>query len=216
MKRRTSKHYSAEEWVDFVMEQAPQTQKAEMQRHLDSGCRKCSELVGLWSRVGEVAKREGSLEPPSSAVQHVREAFSMLVESQREKRKTLIPRLVFDSLWQPALAGVRSTTTSPRQMIYKSKNINIEMHIESESKSERVNLTGQLSLGSMQGQSMPAIPVVVSGKKGQVAATSTNSFGEFHLSYVPEAGLQISFGIVGGEEVVIPIGGAGVRIFYHR
>lgn len=216
MKKRTTKHFSGEEWVDFVMEQASPTQKAEMRSHLDSGCEKCSELHALWTRVGEVAKRGAAQEPPDSAVRHVRGVFSMLAETQNAKRRVVIPRLVFDTLWQPALAGVRSSAPSPRQMIYKSKEISIEMHVEAENRSERINLTGQISIGSLEGQTLPPIPVVLSGKKGQVAATATNGFGEFHLAYTPEDNLRISFVVPGGEEIVIPVGGPGARIYFHR
>jgi hypothetical protein len=58
--------------------------------------------------------------------------------------------------------------------------------------------------------------VVISGNKGKVASTSTNRFGEFQLTFVPEEGLQISFGVFGNEEVSIPLGGSGVRVIYRK
>jgi len=216
MKKSNTKHYSAEEWVDFAMQQAPQRQRAEMQRHLDGGCRECSRLLGLWARVGAIAGRERSTEPPESAVRHVRAAFSQMARAQRDERMPLIPRLSFDSLWQPALVGIRSDSAGPRKLLYRAKDISIEMHIESENKSERVNLTGQIMVGSLVGQSVPPIPVVVSGEEGKVASTMTNSFGEFHLSYVPEEDLQVSFAMVSGDTVVIPLGDSTEWIFRRK
>lgn len=207
MKNRSAKHYSSEEWVDFAMEQTPQSQRSEMQRHLDSGCKPCAQILNLWTRIGEIAAREHALQPPDSAVHHVRRAFASLAKAQKAERKPLIPRLSFDSLWQPALAGVRSGSSGPRKLLYKSKDITIEMHIESENKSDRINLTGQILIGSLEGQSMPPIPVAISSEEGKLGSTTTNNFGEFHLSYVPESDLQISFELVGGLIVVIPLSG---------
>ena len=206
MKKEQAKHYSSEEWVDFIMEQTPQEQRAKMQVHLNSGCRPCAQSVSLWTRVSQMAGRERSLVPHDSAVQHIRAAFSKMVKAKQTERATVIPRIAFDSLWQPALAGVRSGSVGARKLVYKTRGITIEIHLENESKSERVNLTGQLSLASLQGETMPSFTVVVSSEEGILARTVSNGFGEFQLSYVPEADLQVSIEMAGGAIVVIPFG----------
>jgi hypothetical protein len=203
----TGKHYRTEEWVDFVMNQAPQNQTAEMQKHLDAGCKKCSEMASLWNRVGQIANREVALDPPASAVRHVRQAFSVLASSNRMQ----VPTLTFDSLWSPALAGVRAAAATSRHVMYAANRLSIDMRLEAEPRSERINLAGQISLASVQEQDYPPIPVVVSGKSGHLATTTTNGFGEFQLSFVPEQGLQISFAIAGKEEIVIPLDSSVVR-----
>jgi hypothetical protein len=205
--RITGKHYRTEEWVDFVMNQAPQNQMADMHKHLDAGCTKCSEMAGLWNRVGQVAQRDSALEPPASAVRHVRQAFSLLANS----RRTQVPTLTFDSLWQPALAGIRAAAATSRHVMYAANRLTIDMRLEAEPRSERINLAGQVSLASVQDQDYPAIPVVVSGKTGHLAKTTTNAFGEFQLSFVPEQGLQISFAIDGKEQILIPLDSSVVR-----
>ncbi|MGC2764402.1 MAG: hypothetical protein WB607_02765 [Candidatus Acidiferrum sp.] len=199
--RKNGKHYSAEEWVDFVMEQLAQNRLSEMQGHLEAGCKKCSEMASLWNRVSKVASRETTLEPPASSVQHVRQAFTILANSKDAQ----IPRLAFDSLWQPALAGVRSASATSRHVMYAAGRMSIDMHLEPEPRSERINLAGQVSLATAQGRDYPPIPVAVLGKTGRLAATTTNGFGEFHLAFIPEQGLQISFAIAGKKEIVIPL-----------
>jgi hypothetical protein len=206
--RKGSKHYSSEEWVDFVMHQAQQSQMSAMKRHLDAGCKRCSDMANVWSRVAQVASRELSPEPPASAVQHVRQAFSVSAES----RQAVIPRLAFDSLWQPVLAGIRSGSPgTSRHVIYAAGRLSIDMRLEPEPRSERINLAGQISIRSEHERSFPPIPVVVSSKTGSLATTTTNSFGEFHLAFVPEQGLQISFAMPDQDEVVIPLDSSGIR-----
>jgi hypothetical protein len=188
------------------MEQAPQVQRAEMQVHLDSGCQQCAQFVSLWTRVSQIAGRERSLVPPNSAVQHVRAAFSRIAAARQTERTPVIPRIAFDSLWQPALAGIRSGSGGARKLLYKARGITIEMHLENESKSERVNLTGQISIASLRGDTMPSFVVVVSGEEGILAKTVSNGFGEFHVSFVLEEDLQVSLEMTGGAIVVIPLG----------
>src|SRR5262249_17739290 len=156
-----------------------------MQQHLNAGCKTCSKLSGLWDRVSRAAKREPSYEPPESALRHVRHAFVALTEPRKKRGVLEIPRLVFDSLWQPALAGVRSTAGTPRQVLYRTGEFAIEMRLEPEPVSERVNIAGQLSRADGEAGALVEVAVVVSGAKGKVAETVTNRFGEFQLTVIP-------------------------------
>lgn len=209
------KHFATEEWVDFVNETLAAERMQTMQRHLGTDCKKCSKVVELWQHVREAAKRESQHEPPESAVRHVRSAF-VIVQPRKDKLSVEIPRLVFDSLWRPAAVGVRSSPSTPRQVIYRAGEIAIEMQLEPVPNSERINIAGQISDTARQGEGLAEMPVLVSSSKGKVAETSTNRFGEFHLGFVPERNLRISFGVIDGKELSIPLDGAGVRIFYRN
>jgi hypothetical protein len=210
MRKLDTKHYSAEDWADYVKKQVPKGRLSAMKRHLDTKCKRCSAMVSLWTRVNDAASRPMLLEPPASAVTHVRNAFSVAAESKKLKREATIPRLSFDSLWQPAFAGVRSGFATSRHVTYASGHMSIDMHLEPEPKSERIDLAGQVSLPSSQDRSFPPIPVVVSGKTGSLATTTTNDFGEFHVAFVPEQGLQICFAIA-DKQIVIPLDSSGIR-----
>ncbi|HEY2460221.1 MAG TPA: hypothetical protein VGI16_05420 [Candidatus Acidoferrum sp.] len=213
MAKKSTTHYSAEDWVDFVMEQASQERMTAMKNHLGSGCRQCSGLAGLWARVNTVASRGISAEPPASAVRHVEQVFAIAAEARREQRPALIPRLVFDSSWQPAMAGVRSGSTTPHRVLYKTRDVSIEMHLEPAPRSERVNISGQITIdGHVE---VAPIAVFLKSNKGKVASTTTNRFGEFHLAFIPEPGLRISFGMTEGEEVLVPLEGSGLKVFYR-
>jgi hypothetical protein len=209
------KHFATEEWVDFVNGLLSLERTQTMQRHLDAGCRRCAKMVDLWQQVCEAAKRESEYEAPESAVRHVRNSF-VVAKPGKDKRGFEIPRLVFDSLWRPAAVGVRSAPSIPRQVIYRAGDIAIEMQLEPVPNSERINIAGQISDTARQDDGLAETPVVVSGAKGRVAETSTNRFGEFQLGFVPERNLQISFGVMNGKELSIPLEGTGVTIFYRN
>src|SRR5258707_2930325 len=110
---KQDKHFSSEEWIDFVNGGLPTQQSQPMQRHLETGCQRCSKLFETWNLVSQTAKREADYEVPESALRHVQNAFDIAAEPKGESRPFEIPRLVFDSLWQPALAGVRSGGGAP-------------------------------------------------------------------------------------------------------
>jgi hypothetical protein len=209
------KHFATEEWVDFVNGTLSTGIRQAMQEHLDAKCEKCSEVSNLWRNVRQTARRESQYEAPESAIRHVRNSF-VIAQTRKDNRIFDIPRLVFDSMWQPATVGVRSTPNTPRQVIYKAGEITIEMQLEPVPNSEIINVAGQISNTTLQGEGLTEIPVVISNPKGIVAQTATNRFGEFHLAFVPEGNLRISFGVVDGKELSIPLDGTGVRIFYRN
>lgn len=216
MKGKGRKHYSSEQWVDFVNQNLAAEQMQAMQQHLDGKCRDCSKMLQTWTRVREAARRESGYEAPESAVHHVRSAFSMLARPAKENRALEIPRLVFDSLWRPALAGVRSTSAAPRQVLYKAGELAIEMRIEPESLSERVNVAGQIYNTTKQGEGLAEVVVVIKDSNSIVAETKTNRFGEFQLSFVPDEGLRISFIVMKSRDLSIPLDGRGVGILYRN
>src|SRR5262249_787569 len=156
-------HFSTEQWADLANGQVAGERRQAMQRHLSTGCKDCAALLSLWTHVGEAAKRESSYQPPDSAVRHVRGAFALLAEPRRSKTLLEIPRLVFDSLWQPAMAGVRSATSSPRQVLYRAGEFSVEMRLEPQPGSDRIYIAGQLSGRRTQSEGIPKVAVVISG-----------------------------------------------------
>jgi hypothetical protein len=211
MAKKENEHFSAGDWVDFTMQQASPERLEAMKQHLVTGCEKCARLEHLWSRLAQVATRDSGSEPPASAVQHVRGAFAVMVEAEGSKRARIIPRLVFDSLWQPALAGVRAALNSARQVIYHAGEVRIEMRVEPEPRSERVHVAGQVSDTAKRGEGIADMPVIVSSDERTLTSALTNQFGEFHATFVPEAGLRISFGVVNDKELWIPLDGTGFQ-----
>lgn len=216
MTEKGRKHYGSEEWVDFVNRSLSAEQMRAMQRHLDGKCRDCSKVFQTWTRVREVASRESGYEAPESAVGHVRGSFSILERRAKQERAPEIPRLVFDSFWQPALAGIRSAAVAPRQVLYRAGELSIEMRVEPEPLSERMSVVGQIYNTTKQDESLAEILVVVKNSQSTVAETKTNRFGEFQLSFIPDDGLRISFIVVKNRDLSIPLGGRGVGIFYRN
>jgi hypothetical protein len=212
MTGKEKKHFTVEQCVDFVNESLSSEKMQIMQRHLDAGCGKCSKVLEVWTRLRRAADRESKFEAPESAVRHVRNAFALMSEPQKSKRRFEIPRLVFDSLWQPAAVGVRSAPSAPRQVLYSAGAIAIEMRLEPSPNSELINVTGQISNAALKGEGLAGISVLLNSIKRKVAETRTNQFGEFQLSFVPETGLRICFAFENEKDKSIPLDGNGLLI----
>lgn len=213
---KDKQHFTVEQWVDFVNERLSLEQTQAMQRHLGTGCGKCSKVFEVWTRVRQAANREPNFEAPESAVHHVRNAFALMTEPKKRKRRFEIPRLVFDSLWQAAAVGVRSALSTPRQVLYRAGEIAIEMRLEPSLNSEMVNVIGQISDAALKGEGLAGISVLVNSIERTVAEARTNQFGEFQLSFVPETGLRISFAVEHEKDLSIPLEGRGVMILHRN
>src|SRR5690349_15472900 len=125
-------HFSIQKWVDFVRGVVPQEQNREMQKHLDQGCSNCRRLVETWKHVLACAAGEKSYEPPDASVRMARAQFALSRLYEGRPRKIHYAELVFDSLAQPAAAGIRSGGNRARQLVFRRGNYSIDMRIESQ------------------------------------------------------------------------------------
>jgi hypothetical protein len=202
---RRMKHYTTEEWVDFVNQKVDLEQSKNMQAHLHGGCQKCSNTELLWKRVRQAAARESEMQVPESVLQHLRNAFVVMAQPKKRGQLFAIPRLIFDSVWGIAAAGVRATTMSSRQLLYQAGNIVIEMRIEAKPSSGLVQLEGQIMDTVLKGKGIGQVPVRLMNAQAKVTETSTSDFGEFHLEYEAAKHLQVAFAISAKEDIFIPL-----------
>src|SRR5690242_21218204 len=99
------RHFSDEEWLDFVRQVMPASQRAPLETHLQSECPECVHLRRFWQNVHDVARREGGSGVPPEVTRAAEAAFA-------EWRRTVVlplqatrARPVFDSLLEPLPAG---------------------------------------------------------------------------------------------------------------
>jgi hypothetical protein len=186
------KHYTAGEWIDFVNGLGTKTDRAEMQKHLDQGCKRCSKTLFQWRKVRRVAVAEAAYQPPDETV---RMAKAMFIGSEwaRKDGTTSGIEILFDSILQPAVEGIRSAGSGARRLLYRADPFRVDLQIEAQLGSKSVVVTGQLldlrhpdSVGSEVG-------VQVSNMRGQVVQATTNRFGEFREEIAYSGDLELVF-----------------------
>jgi len=203
-----TKHYSSEHWADYIRRTAAKNLRAEMKRHLDSGCVKCVQTLDMWTAVSTLAQQEPGSEPPESAVRIAKSYFALGGGKGKESLVPRVARLIFDSSREPQLAGVRSTAMAPRHYVYQSRSMLVDVWIEPVSGSSPLTLTGQILEKSASSQALQNVVVKLRIGETDVAATKTNEFGEFHLEIQPATASNMAL-TIGNENriaVLISIG----------
>lgn len=188
------KHFKTEEWVDFVNQVATKSQQTAMQKHLATGCMRCTKTVSLWQKVSKAAAAEASYQPPADAVRFAKAAYSTswLNTKQVESQQSLIA-VLFDSFLQPAAAGARSAVTGTRQMLYRADPYQVDIQIEAKPEGNRLVITGQLLDVSRPDVLGREVQITLSNHRGMVVHMVTNQFGEFRGEMDNSGDLEISF-----------------------
>ena len=116
--------------------------------------------------------------------------------------------LLFDSLWQPAPAGIRSSAMGLRQMLYRAEPYQIDLQLETDREHHRLMVTGQLLDIRRPEMACLEVQVTLSNLRGNAVNTATNQFGEFRGEVENSGDLELSFLGHNGARIVILLRGA--------
>ncbi len=199
------KHFSTEEWVDFVNQMVTTDQQQAMQKHLGTGCKRCEDTVSLWQKVSKTAAAEASYQPSLDTVRLAKAAFAASGSAQKKKESQSLIEVLFDSFLQPAVVGARSVVIGTRQMLYRADPYQIDIQIEPKQGSNRLVITGQLLDLSNPGIIGRDIQVTLSNHCGHSVIASTNQFGEFSGEVENSGDLELSIPGHAEEPIVISL-----------
>ncbi len=163
--------------------------------HLAAGCRSCRYDLDWYLRFKSIAAGDASVEPPAWVLNRAFKAFSLQRQgsSLRERARRLIASLAFDSFGQAALAGVRSTETAERQLLYRAEPYSIDVKIAPLDPNQ-ADMTGQiLREGEMKFESVAGLRVVLMRNGATVSEVSTNDAGEFTCEAIERGRYDLRF-----------------------
>ena len=187
------KHFTTEEWIDFVNQVTANGKKLEMQQHLGNGCKRCQETIDLWQKVCKTGAAERRYQPPADIVYAAKAAFATAGWASKPKQAPGPIELLFDSFLQPALAGARSAGTGMRQMLYRADPYQVDVQIEAKPEGSRLVITGQVLNVSRTDFVVSALQVTISNRRGSVVHAVTSQFGEFRAEIDSSGDLELSF-----------------------
>jgi hypothetical protein len=197
-------HFTLDQWSDFARNVAKPEMTAAMQQHLNEGCTACASAKKVMQRVAEMAGREAGYEPPPELVRSAKAMMAGADSSSVWAQTAEIMELVFDSLRQPAVQGVRAGSFTARQLLYQKDNCCIDIHLES-SDPNRVNVIGQVLRTGASEPSVGSVLVEALSDGRSIGRTSTNSYGEFHLALVAPGALDLCFGFSSKQCVLVRV-----------
>jgi hypothetical protein len=181
----TVNHYDATKWVDFVRGVIVGREREAMQAHLGTACTRCGRITRLLGATAEAAASDSRWDVPDSVVQTARLFFAL----QRPEKVRILPRMVatlmYDSFRDPLPAGVRAQHHLSRQALYEAGRYSVDVRLEHERGSARINLVGQIADREQPTANLGDVPVLLMSGKAVVARALSNRFGEFQMEYEP-------------------------------
>ncbi len=199
------KHFTTEEWIDFVNRVTSPKQQEAMKKHLGTGCKQCMESVALWQKLHKTAAMEAMYQPPQADVRLAKAAFAAAGAGAHRNKKSSLVEVMFDSLLHPMLAGARFSGLGTRQMLYRADPYQIDIQIEAKPEGNRLMVTGQLLDVSSPGVVGRDVKITLSNHRGNLIHTVTNQFGEFRGEVENTGDLELAFPGQGEKSIVISL-----------
>src|SRR5947199_5462540 len=125
-------HFREEVWADFVRGTDTANEHTAMAEHMH-GCSDCAAELSSWQNVKTMADREAMYSPPENSVRMAKLEFAAQQEFEAATAK-----LTFDTIAQPLLAGVRSMTATPRQMVYEADGLTVDLRFDQQPGSNKI------------------------------------------------------------------------------
>ena len=113
---KSMKHFSLEQWTDFVRGVGEDGGRIAMAAHLDAGCARCAHTVDVLRRAANVLATEGQYQVPEYALRCARAIFSTRRASASPSARIPI-HLIYDSIREPVPAGMRSSDRLTRRAL---------------------------------------------------------------------------------------------------
>ena len=198
-------HFSLEKWVDFARNVISEDEKAKMQNHLQSGCSECLKELNLWRNLQQTAQRESAYEPSDGAIRTANAVFANQRVGRRLSAKHEVGMLLFDSFRSPAFAGVRSSGSVARQLLYGANSYRIDIRIEPQADSEKVLLVGQILNSADPNERLSRVQVALVKGRRVLSQSITTLFGEFQMECALDGGFRLMVNLPGGCEVSLPL-----------
>ena len=183
-------HYDITRWIDYLRGLVEVQEHSEMTRHL-AECSSCRATHDLFARVAVRMQSDLQYQIPEYVIRNARAIFPANAPAKRTLLQKLTGSLVLDSFQQPALAGARTGTPGMRHALYEAGDYSVDIRLEEERGSARMNMVGQLALRSHTSDALAGVPVMLLSGRKVVAESVSNEFGEFQLSYEPNPRLKL-------------------------
>jgi CheY-like chemotaxis protein len=132
--------------------------------------------------------------PREVLLQELWPSLDLLLRMAAAPQVTRSAPLVFDSLLQPSLAGVRSSHPTVRRLLYESDSLVADLSLEAQRDSQRIMLVGQVVDDAKPEPQLSSIPVVLQGLAGLMGIARTNEWGEFRFEFNFEPGVSLEIG----------------------
>ena len=175
---------SFEQLIDSFDNRLPEPEAARVAAHLVRGCAACVETRNWYEQVSKVTASDDSVAPPAWVLRRAVRIFDKALHRPQLAAFVgdLIASLVFDSFARTAPAGVRSTETVNRQLLYRAGDYTVDLQIIP-SEPRRADLIGQvLKESDSSFESVCGLKLGITRADKMFLNAITDEKGEFKVS----------------------------------
>ncbi|HJZ71679.1 MAG TPA: hypothetical protein VKE51_08045 [Vicinamibacterales bacterium] len=191
-------HADAATCADFVRGLLPQDARDALARHI-AVCPTCAGTVDWLRAVTAMAAADGQYEPPPHVLRRARAVFALERPRLIRALPRLVGKLMFDSLTEPAMAGVRGPAAASRQAVFEAGDYAVDITVDQAGGSGRAMLVGQVMSRVAPIAPITAAPVLLTAGETVVARTVCDRFGEFLIEYETQPRLQLHVVVDAGK-----------------
>ncbi|MBI3949176.1 MAG: hypothetical protein HY314_01795 [Acidobacteria bacterium] len=174
-----------EQLLDFTQDRAEPVERDLIQAHLASGCTRCQGNLAWIQKIVWLTATDDSVEPPKWVLDRAVRLFQIYGPQRKPGLlQRITASLVFDSLTQPQLVGVRQTGQAARQSLYRAGEWDVDLSFEPGEGPETIDIAGQVLKGEGQIGEVAGIPVHLIQGEEILASTVADQLGEFTFDCV--------------------------------
>ena len=177
-----------EQLIDYFDNRLEEAQASPVAEHLAAGCAACSETREWYAQLRETVATDDSVAPPAWVFKRAVRIFDTERHSPRlaERIGNVLASLIFDSFARPALAGVRSSETTNRQLLYRAEDYGIDLQIVPAGQNH-ADLIGQvLRENDPTFESVSGLTLRFAREGKSLLSTVTDERGEFKINGIAQ------------------------------
>jgi len=193
-----------EQVIDYLDGKLEPAEAARVATHLASDCRACAETRGWYEGVRQVAASDDSIAPPAWVFKQAVRIFDTARRPRLGERiNEAIARLVFDSFARPQMAGIRSTETANRQMLYRAGDFSIDLQVVPSGESRGAIIGQVLREGDAAFESVANRRLEIARGNERPLTAVTDDRGEFKISDIDYGSYDLRIELADGR-ITIP------------
>ena len=193
-------HFDIGAWADYARGLGSSERRADIERHLASGCDGCTKLAEFFKKVSEAGLRLLEDEAPEEWSRKAEQIFQKELLRPIEALPVRLATPISFHLAEPACVRAASPL---RHMTYQIPECTVDLRLEQGENRLGVSLVGQITDIRKPGGAVPPTPVFVLTNNKLVASTLSNAFGEFQLALTRRRHMVLAFPFEGARIDVI-------------
>jgi len=180
-------HLTSEVALDLVEGRLSSDQEVFWRQHQEF-CTECTEEIRQWRQILAHLKRSHLKSASAETLESAIQIMPRRSEADKAGNRWVVASLIFDSFFEPALAGARGAVATARQLVMRAEEFDI--HIKVWGDPEHRQMLGQLlPRGGTHFVETAKLHLLQRGERLETA--NVEETGEFHFTDLPEGELSL-------------------------